>query len=64
MAKRKVEIDIKYKKTKFIDGQSGQELTKEEFEQKHGKVKPNLQSGKNESNQKKKEEKGADKKDA
>jgi hypothetical protein len=39
----KVNIDIKKIKTQFIDGRSGKELTKEEFQQRYGKVKPSLQ---------------------
>lgn len=39
----KVNIDIKKVKTKFIDGQSGKELTKEEFQRRYGKIRPRLQ---------------------
>lgn len=41
---RKVNINIKKEDTIFIDGKTGQRLTKKEFAQKHSGVKGNLKN--------------------
>jgi len=40
---KKVNINIQKEETIFIDGKSGKELTKKEWQQKYGKVKSGLQ---------------------